>query len=184
MDYKLYYSRPSKDAVSDVENLCYDCLDELKIPFVRIDHEPADTIEICHPIEKKLGCNICKNLFLANRQQTEFYLLLIPGDKPFKTKYLSSQIGSSRLSFGTAENMIKHLGILPGSVSVFGLINDKEKTVELLIDEDLASEVNIGFHPCRNTSTLKIKYTDLTEVFLPGIGRNFQYVELPWTFKE
>ena len=111
-------------------------------------------------------------------------LLLIPGDKPFKTKYLSKQINSSRLSFGSAEKMMELLNIAPGSVSVFGLMNDKEKAVNLLIDEDLKNDEYIGFHPCKNTSTLKIRYDDLLERFLPGINRTFQYVELPWTFDE
>lgn len=184
MQFELYDHRPDPSTVTDVENRCYDCLDQLQIPFTRIDHEPADTIEICHPIEKNLGAKICKNLFLANRQQTVFYLLLIPGDKPFKTKYLSKQINSSRLSFGSADKMMELLCIAPGSVSVFGLMNDKEKAVNLLIDEDLKKDEFIGFHPCKNTSTLKIRYKDLLERFLPGIDRTFQYVELPWTFDE
>ena len=104
--------------------------------------------------------------------------------KPFKTKYLSKQINSSRLSFGSADKMMELLCIAPGSVSVFGLMNDKEKAVSLLIDEDLKKDEFIGFHPCKNTSTLKIRYKDLLERFLPGIDRTFQYVELPWTFDE
>ena len=184
MEFELYDHRPDPASVSDVENRCYDCLEQLNVPFLRIDHEPADTIEICHPIERNLGAKICKNLFLANPQQTVFYLLLIPGDKPFKTKYLSKQINSSRLSFGSAEKMMELLNIAPGSVSVFGLMNDKEKAVNLLIDEDLKNDEYIGFHPCKNTSTLKIRYDDLLERFLPGINRTFQYVELPWTFDE
>ena len=182
MDFELYDHRPLPENVTEIENRCYDCLDQMQIPYVRIDHEEANTIEICHPIEKHLGCKICKNLFLTNRQETVFYLLLIPGDKPFKTKYLSQQINSSRLSFGSPEKMMEHLQISPGSVSVFGLINDKDRAVNLLIDEDLKQDEFIGFHPCKNTSTLKIRYQDLIETFLPGLDRTFQYVSLPWTF--
>lgn len=184
MSLTLYDNRPNAWDVTAAENRCYDLLETLQIPFQRVDHEPADTIEICHPIEKTLGCNICKNLFLANRQQTVFYLLLLPGDKPFKTKYLSAQIQSSRLSFGSPDKMEELLDLKPGSVSVFGLMNDKESKVSLIIDRDLEKEEYIGFHPCKNTSTLKVKYNDIIQQFLPAIKHEPMYVELPWTFEE
>ena len=84
----------------DKEIKCYDFLDALGVEYQRIDHEPAMTMEVCAEIDKSLHAVICKNLFLTNRQETAFYLLLIPGDKPFKTKFLSAQLGVSRLSFG------------------------------------------------------------------------------------
>ena len=108
-------------------------------------------------IDRILGATICKNLLLCNRQQTDFYLLMMPGDKLFKTKDLSSQIGSSRLSFATPEAMEKYLDITPGSLSVMGLMNDKEKAVRLLIDSDVTQDDYIGCHPCINTSSLRIK---------------------------
>ena len=122
------------------EKRCYELLDRLGIGYDRVDHDFADTIELCHEIEKTLGADICKNLFLTNRQQTDFYLLLMPGDKPFKTKLLSKQIGSARLSFGSPENMERLLDITPGSVSVLGLMNDSENGVRLLVDEDLLKD--------------------------------------------
>lgn len=162
------------------EQRCYELLDELGIEYWHVNHEHADTIEACHEIEKTLGASICKNLFLTNRQQTDFYLLLMPGDKPFKTRLLSKQIGPARLSFGSAEHMEKHLDITPGSVSVLGLLNDKEQAVKLLIDADLLKDDFIGCHPCINTSTLKFKLSDLTGKLLPAMGHDMTIVELPW----
>ncbi|MBQ2308910.1 MAG: prolyl-tRNA synthetase associated domain-containing protein, partial [Clostridia bacterium] len=133
----------------------YDLLDSLGIEYDRIDHEPAMTMEICEEIDRVLGATICKNLFLCNRQQTDFYLLMMPGDKPFKTKDLSSQIGSSRLSFGTPDYMEQLVDITPGSLSILGLMNDKEGRVRLLIDKDVLSGEYIGCHPCINTSSLR-----------------------------
>ena len=156
----------------------YDLLDSLGIKYGRIDHEPAMTMEICADIDKTLGATICKNLFLCNRQQTDFYLLMMPGDKPFKTKDLSAQIGSSRLSFATPEFMERFLDIKPGAVSVMGLMNDKENNVRLLIDEDVLHGEYIGCHPCVNTSSLKFKTEDLINVILPAMKHGFLTVKL------
>ena len=162
----------------------YDLLDSLHISYQRVDHEAAMTMEACEEIDRTLsegvenGVAICKNLFLCNRQETDFYLLLIPGDKPFKTKYLSAQIGSSRLSFAKPEYMEKFLDITPGSVSVMGLMNDKEKKVRLLIDEDVLKEEYFACHPCINTSSLRFKTSDLTEKLIPAFGHEPKLVKL------
>lgn len=156
----------------------YDFLDGLDVKYERIDHAPAMTMEICAEIDKVLGATICKNLFLCNRQQTNFYLLMMPDDKPFKTKNLSEQIGSSRLSFATAEHMEKYLNITPGSVSVLGLMNDTNNEVTLLIDEDVLKDDFFGCHPLINTSSLKIKTKDLTEKIIPALGNKFCTVRL------
>lgn len=161
------------------EQRCYELLDSLGIEYAGVDHEHADTIEACHEIEKTLGAKICKNLFLTNRQQTEFYLLLMPGDKPFKTKLLSKQIGTARLSFASAEHMQELLDITPGSVSVLGLANDGRR-VHLVIDSELLQDEFIGCHPCINTSTLKLRTSDVVEKFLPAVGHGYDVVELPW----
>ena len=161
------------------EQKCYDMLDRLGVEYAGVDHEHADTIEVCHEIESTLGAKICKNLFLTNRQQTEFYLLLIPGDKPFKTKLLSKQIGTARLSFASSEHMQELLDITPGSVSVLGLMNDGGR-VHLVIDSDLLKDKFIGCHPCINTSTLRIRTSDILEKFLPEVGHEYAVVELPW----
>ena len=147
----------------------YDFLDSLGIDYQRVDHEPAMTMEACEEIDKALGAAMCKNLFLSNRQETMFYLLLIAGDKPFKTKDLSAQLGVARLSFGKAGYMEKYLDITPGSLSVLGLMNDKENDVQLLIDEDVLHAEYIGCHPCINTSSLSFTVNDLKEKIIPAL---------------
>ena len=156
----------------------YDFLDRLGIRYLRTDHERADNMEACNEIDAVLGVMICKNLFLCNRQKTAFYLLMMPGDKKFKTKELSRQIGSARLSFAEPEDMLKYLDIEPGAVSVMGLMNDREKQVQLLIDEDVLKDEYIGCHPCVCTSSLKMKTADVTGVFLPETGHGFRTVHL------
>lgn len=156
----------------------YDLLDSLGIEYDRIDHEPAMTMEICEEIDRVLGATICKNLFLCNRQETDFYLLMMPGDKPFKTKDLSAQIGSSRLSFGTPDYMEQLVDITPGSLSILGLMNDKEGRVRLLIDKDVLSGEYIGCHPCINTSSLRIKTSDMVEKLIPALKHAPTLVEL------
>ena len=137
-------------------------------------------MEVCEEIDKTLEATICKNLFLCNRQKTDFYLLMIPGDKTFKTKELSHQIGSARLSFASPEDMEKYLDITPGSVSVMGLMNDPEGHVKLLIDSDVLKDESFGCHPCINTSSLKIKTSDILEKFLPAVHHEPTIVDLPW----
>ena len=158
----------------------YDFLDSLGVQYKRIDHEAAMTMEACEEIDRTLGegAAICKNLFLCNRQETDFYLLLIPGEKPFKTEYLSAQIGSSRLSFGKPEYMEKYLDITPGSVSVMGLMNDRENKVRLLIDEDVLKEPHFACHPCINTSSIRFDMKDLTDKIIPAMKHEPTIVKL------
>lgn len=156
----------------------YDLLDSLGISYQRVDHEPAMTIEACQDIDKLMGTHMCKNLFLCNRQETAFYLLLMPGDKKFKTKELSSQINTARLSFANGAHMEELLDITPGSVSVMGLMNDKDNKVQLLIDEDLLEHPYLGCHPCINTSSLCIKTDDILKTFLPAVRHEPRYVRL------
>lgn len=145
----------------DKEIRVYDMLDRLGVPYWRIDHEPAFTMEVCTEIDRTLEAMICKNLFLCNRQKTAFYLLMIPGDKVFKTKELSHQICSARLSFAGADDMEKYLDITPGAVSIMGLMNDTENHVRLLVDEDVLKNPFLGCHPCVNTASLKLYTKDV-----------------------
>ena len=156
----------------------YDLLDRLGVAYERIDHPAADTMEACAAVDAALDAVICKNLLLCNRQCTAFYLLMIPGSKVFKTKDLSAQIGSSRLSFASAEHMQALLDISPGSVSVLGLMNDTENKVQLLIDEDVLKGEKFGCHPCINTSSLRLSMKDLTDVILPAVGHAYKTVTL------
>lgn len=157
----------------------YDLLDRLGVEYEYIDHEAAMTMEACEEIDRALQASICKNLFLCNRQETEFYLLLMNGDKKFKTKDLSAQIGSARLSFANETYMEQFLDITPGSVSILGLMNDKDHRVQLLVDKDVLGEEYIGCHPCINTSSLRIRQKDMWEKIVPALGHAPRYVELP-----
>ena len=175
----LYEGRP-EDVSGRLarEMRTYDFLDKLGISYQRTDHERADTMEACNAIDAVLNVVICKNLFLCNRQKTAFYLLMMPGGKKFKTKELSAQINSARLSFAEAEDMLKYLDIEPGAVSIMGLMNDREHSVRLLIDEDILKDEYIGCHPCVCTSSLKMKTADVLERFLPAVGHTYRTVQL------
>ena len=183
IDNTLYQGRPSDTRIPKEER-CYDLLDSLAIPYWRVDHEHADTIEACEEVEGLLGCQICKNLLLTNRQQTQVYLLIMPGEKPFKTKILSKQIGSARLSFATPEQMLELLDITPGSVSILGLMNDHEHKVELLMDAEVVKGEFFGCHPCINTSSLRLKTADVFNVLLPAMHHEPSFVDLPWTVED
>ena len=160
------------------EMAAYDLLDSLGISYTRVDHAPAATMEDCLAVEEVLGTAICKNLFLTNRQHTAYYLLLMKGDKPFKTKDLSAQIGSARLSFASPEEMERLLGTTPGSASILGLMNDREREVTLLIDRDILAADTVGAHPLVNTASLGLSVSDLLEIFLPAVGHTYRAVTL------
>ena len=177
IDPILYSGRPTDDRIPQ-ELAIYDRLEELNIPFVRVDHDRADTIEICEEVEKVLGSKICKNLFLCNRQQTQFYLLMMPGDKPFKTKYLSAQLGCARLSFADAEHMEQYLQTVPGSVSALELLFDTGHHVQLVIDRALMADGDISGHPGISTSTLRLTREDLLR-FVSSTGHEPVYIDLP-----
>ena len=176
---ELFRGRPADfDARLPKERRVYELLDSLNIAYTRVDHEPAMTMEACVAVDEALGTVMCKNLLLCNRQCTDFYLLLMPGDKPFKTSVLSKQIGSSRLSFADGSYMEQFLDITPGSLSVLGLMNDKDHRVKLLIDADVLSGDAVGVHPCINTSSLGIRTADLTEKLIPAMGHEPTMVTL------
>lgn len=176
---ELLNGRPSDPSGRlEKEIRVYDFLDSLGISYQRVDHEALMTIEACRDVDQILNAAICKNLFLCNRQETSFYLLLLPGDKKFKTKEVSSQLGVARLSFANETYMEKFLDITPGSVSILGLMNDKENHVQLLIDEDLLTEPYIGCHPCINTSSLKIAMKDMMEKIIPAMKHKPIFVKL------
>lgn len=164
----------------DKEIRCYDMLDKLGIRYWRTDHPEAhaDTMEACKEIDAVLKAKVTKNLLLCNRQQTNFYMLMMPGDKVFKTKELSKQIGSARLSFASPDYMLKFLDITPGSLSVLGLMNDQENKVRLLVDREIAEAEYIGVHPCINTSSLKIAAKDIFGPFLKAVHHDMTVVDL------
>lgn len=180
IDPVMYTTKPSGKGRLEKEMRVYDLFEELSVPFIRLDHEVTPTIEACHDIDKLLDIKICKNLFLCNANKTKFYLLMIPGDKKFRTAELSKQINSPRLSFASADYMEEYLDITPGSVSVMGLMNDKDNKVELLVDEDILKEEYFGCHPCINTTSLKLRISDLTEKILPAIHHTMTVVSLSY----
>lgn len=157
----------------------YDLLDSLGIEYERTDHEEANTMEACYEIDRVLGTVICKNLFLCNRQKTKYYLLMMPGDKPFKTKDLTHQINSARLSFAGESEMEAFLHIHPGAVSIMGLMNDHDNRVQLLIDKPVLEAETLGCHPCVSTSSLRMRTRDVVEKFLPAVHHEMIVVDLP-----
>jgi Ala-tRNA(Pro) deacylase len=179
MAFEIFHGAPDSNIGRfDKEMRFYRVLEELSVPFSRIDHSAAFTMEECYEADSAFGVMACKNLFLCNRQQTVFYLLLMPGDKPFKTKELSGQLGVARLSFASGEKMEEYLGLLPGSVSVMGLMHDKTHAVRLLIDKDLTGDAELGCHPCINTASMAIAMTDILQKFLPATGHTPTVVTL------
>jgi Ala-tRNA(Pro) deacylase len=176
---KLVTGRPeSCEGRLEKEIRVYDLLDRLGIFYQRIDHEATMTMEACAAVDKVLDATICKNLLLCNRQKTAFYMLMLPGSKVFKTSELSKKIGSSRLSFADGAFMEEFLDITPGSLSVMGLMNDKENRVQLLIDEDVLQGEFIGCHPCINTSSLRFRTEDLLQKIIPAMGHEPIFVTL------
>ena len=176
---KLENGRPENtEGRLEKEIRVYEFLDELGVEYQRVDHEAAMTMEACEEIDKALGMEICKNLFLCNRKKTSYYLLLMPGNKAFKTKELSQQIPTTRLSFASGEDMETYLNVTPGSATVMGLIFDPENKVQLLVDEDLLKLEEFGCHPCVNTSSIKMKTADVFDKFLKEIHHDYIMVKL------
>lgn len=163
---------------SEAERNTYRFLDAHGISYETFRHEAVFTMEDCAQMEKAIGAPICKNLFLCNRQQTQFYLLMLPRDKTFKTKLLSSELACARLSFADESHMTGMLGIHPGAVSPMGLINEKQENVSLVIDRELLSSEWFGCHPCVNTATLKLRMDDLLGKIVPATGHSYKIVTL------
>ncbi len=161
------------------EIACYTFLDALGIDYQTVDHAAATTIADCAKVEQVLGTAIYKNLFLCNRQKTDFYLLLMPADKPFRTAVFSKAVSSSRLSFASDEDMMRLLGVTPGSVTVLGLLFDKDGQVRLCVDEELLSASHLGLHPCKNTSSIKVSAPDLFHRIIPALSHDMTVVSLP-----
>ena len=179
----VYSGRPEKGSRSTAQERCYDILEKLNIAFTRVDHDAAMSMDDLDAAGKLLGCPVAKNLFLTNRQQTDFYLLIMPGNKPFKTKYLSSQLGCSRLSFAPEEHLEAILGVKSGSASILALMNDSGKKVKLVFDKELLIAPIFACHPCMNTTSLAFSTEDMLKKLLPALGRDYRAVELPWEFE-
>lgn len=176
---ELSFGRPDSLAGRIPQEIrCYDFLDHLGIEYWRVDHPPADTMEVCQARAAVLQTRICKNLFLCNRQVTTFYLLVLPAEKAFKTSVVSGQLGVARLHFADAKHMADFLDLHPGSVSILGLMNDRQQHVRLLMDRDLKKQAWFACHPCINTSSLKFKTADLFEKVIPAMGHEPTFLDL------
>lgn len=174
-----YKGRPAEIQGRQEKEICvYDLLDRLQIEYFRVDHEPVMTIAACEEVDQTLGIQICKNLFLCNRQKTKFYLLVLPGEKSLQTKQLSCQIPTSRLSFASGEDMEKYLNVSPGSATIMGLIFDPENRVQLLVDEELLAQPWYGCHPCVNTSSIRLRTEDVFGKYLEAVHHNYIVVQL------
>lgn len=179
-EYKLYEGRPTDAECCQSELGVYEFLDELSVPYHTLKHPAAFTIEECNEVRDRVNAPVFKNLFLTNKQQTRFYLLVLPGEKVFKTKYLSAQINSARLSFAGEDQMKHYLGVTPGSVTPMGLINDKDRCVTLLLDEDLKNYPVFACHPCINTASIVLPFEELINRIIPATGHIPVWVTLPW----
>ena len=178
---KIYNGRPTEgnENRTAAELAVYDFLDSTGVAYTTLCHPAAFTMEECEAVRKAIGAPVFKNLFLTNKQQTLFFLLMIPAGKPFKTKYLSSQLGCARLSFASPEAMAELLHITPGAVSPLGLIHDKECRVKLIVDRDLAAIDRYACHPCVNTASVALSLNDLLEKVVPATAHAFTWVDLP-----
>lgn len=153
-------------------------LGALGIPYELLEHAPVHTMEDCRAAEEALGGVMPKNLFLTPRNHASHHLLVARADAPFRTSRISRQLGVSRLSFATAEELMDMLRTLPGAISPMGLLFDKEKRVRLAIDRALRGEERLLFHPCVNTATLAISGADFFERLLPALGHEATYVDM------
>ena len=181
IDKTIYDGRPADTGNrTETEMACYDFLDGLGVPYQRMDHEEAATMEMCREVKSLLGLDICKNLFLTNRSGKEFYLLVMPGDKPFKTSVVSKLIGASRLSFATPEQMEKYLSTSPGSASILSLLFDRDNIVTLVIDRAVFSDGYYGCHPCKNTSSLKISAEDMINTVIPALAHRVKMIDIDY----
>lgn len=179
----MYISQPYSGLPKDIEGRqdkekrCYAFLESLGIKYEAVDHDEASDMDKCREIEDALGVKICKNIVLCNRQETSFFLFMLPGDKKYITKDVSKKLEMSRLSFAKEHYLKEFLNVTPGSVSVLGLLNDKYNNVELVIDRDVIKGEYIRCHPCVNTSTLKIRTEDFLNKIIPALGKEAKVID-------
>ena len=165
------------DSRQEKERKCYDFLSKLGIDYEVVDHEEASDMDRCREIESVLGVKICKNIMLCNRQESRFFIFMMPGDKKYVTKEFSKKIGMSRLSFAKEKYLKEFLNVSSGSVSVLALLNDTDNKVELVIDRDVIQQDHIRCHPCVNTSTLKIKTEDFLNKIIPALKKEAMIID-------
>ena len=179
MHMKREKGRPQNEKGKPQKEIAtYDFLDQLGITYEWIDHRPLQSMADCEEVDAQLEAVVCKNLFLHNAKKDQYYLLMVCGDKKFRSTEIATQIGSSRLSFADATELEALLALTPGSVSVMGLMNDAESSVQLLIDDALLDYDYFGCHPCVNTSSLRLLVADLLQHILPALGHTPIFVKM------
>lgn len=179
---EIFHGRPEDISNRiDSEVATYNFLDSLCIKYDRVDHEPAMSDDVYAQMDSALVSTACKNLFLVNRQETHFYLLMMPRNKDFRTRFLKEQLGLAHLSFAKENLMVEYLGVHPGSVSIMCLLKDTEGKVELIIDKDVLSGETVRFHPCINTSSIRVSTKDFIEKILPELKHEPVYIDIPNT---
>lgn len=161
----------------EIKQKVYDKLNELNINYTADEHEAIFTIEELDKKGMYQRGEICKNLFLRDGSGKRHFLVVTPGHKEVDLKKVRAQIGSSRLSFGSAERLMNCLGLTQGSVSPFGVLNDKERRVELVFDKDLVNMDTLGFHPNINTATVWLSFEDMLKVIRDN-GNIVHFAEL------
>jgi Ala-tRNA(Pro) deacylase len=159
------------------EELVYARLAELGIPYERHEHPAAFTVEQAEEHWAGINATHCKNLFLRNQKGTRHYLVILVASKRADLRAVADQIGDGKLSFASPERLMTHLGLTPGSVSPFGLINDQQHQVRVVMDSDLKTTERVAFHPNVNTATLTLSRDDF-ERFLKNCGNARQYVKI------
>ena len=153
-------------------------LENLNIAYQRFDHPPVYTVEQAEEHWRDINALHCKNIFLRDNKGRQHFLVITPIDRNIDIRALWEKIGSSRLSFASEERLMKYLGLRPGSVSPFGLINDQDNHVRVYLDEALSQVTKVAFHPNINSITLAIAQPDL-ERYLDHVGNPWSYIELP-----
>ncbi len=161
--------------MTDQEQKVQARLTELGIPFTRHEHPPVFTVEEANEHWAGIDATHCKNLFLRNQKGNRHYLVILTHDKRADLRAVADQIGDGKLSFASPERLMTHLGLTPGSVSPFGLINNADHQVRVVVDRDLKASARVGFHPNLNTATLTIAFGDF-ETFVAACGNTVQYV--------
>lgn len=159
------------------EQEVYDVLNSLNINYIRYEHKAIYTVKEGKELEISIPGKMCKNLFLKNSKGDINYLVILDEDKNINLKLLAKQIGSTRLSFAAEEKLFEKLKLTPGSVTPFGLINNADSDVTVLVDKELSNEEKVNFHPNTNTATIGISYVDL-ERFVKCHGNEFYCVEI------
>ena len=160
---------------SEKEKQVYDVLNDLGIPYDRHGHPPVYTVEEAEKQWTDIIGAHCKNLFLRNKKGNRHYLVILEASKAADLKTLNKLLGEDRLSFASEKRLMKYLSLETGAVSVFGLINDRENHVIVVIDDDLKKTEAVNFHPNVNTATVGISFPDF-EKFLSWSGNRVRYL--------